>query len=326
MSATYTVNGITIDSDFPLLRAVPASGRADLELRRADRPVIVSEAGLTPLYTGKRKLPNGEPLCTVYRHPEGDVVRIGTARLEFVISGNVIRYCIIDPQSEDSLEIIFGNIVLSLWAERSGHLALHASAVVVDGVCVAFSASSQAGKSSLAAGFIQAGCDFVTDDILGVTERDGVFVAQPGAPHMRMWPDLVSRFVGPAEQFPRVLPGTVKRIVTVGASGWGNAAVDAVPIAVLYLPQREPDRRTVALRALPPAEALVAVSRASFVAAMGAVFAGQQAARLALLSRLVRQVAVCELRYPSGYEHLHMVREAVQAHVAVLPGQPIAAL
>ena len=57
---------------------------------------------------------------------------------------------------------------------------LHASAVVLDGAAVAFTAPSGTGKSTLAAHLVAAGASFLTDDVLALDDRNGVVEAHSG--------------------------------------------------------------------------------------------------------------------------------------------------
>jgi hypothetical protein len=321
----YVVNGIQLDSDMPLAgtqeSGEAATGREALRVRRRGEPRLADFAGLAPAYSSRHVLPNGEPLCTIYRLPDGDVYRIGANRLEYELAGNHVDYCVIDPAWAPAAAIFFVNFILSSWAEMNGILTIHASAVVLDGHAVAFSAASHAGKSSLAAEFVRAGCPFITDDLLGVRydEMTNGFFAHPGQPHMRMWPDLVEAMVGRPQDFERVLPNSVKRLVRIGADGWGCAASAPSPLSVLYVPERVTGLLDVEIRPLSGAEALVALTRASFVAAISLKVNRDQPARMRLFAQLAQQVSVRVLRYPSGYHHMRAVHDAVRrdfAHVA----------
>lgn len=69
---------------------------------------------------------------------------------------------------------------------------LHAGAVVVDGAAVAVCGQSGSGKSSLCNALLDAGGDFLTDDILALTIRaDASPIAHAGAPAATL-PDVVT--------------------------------------------------------------------------------------------------------------------------------------
>jgi hypothetical protein len=318
----YVVNGIHIDSDMPLAGMQQlgevATGREDLLVQRRTTPRLADLMDMTPVYRSRHQLPNGEPLCTIYRLPDGDVYCVGTRRLEYVLAGNRVDYCVIDPAWAPAAAIFLVNFILSSWAEVNGILTLHASAVVLDGHAVAFSAASHAGKSSLATAFVRSGCPFITDDLLGVRydETTDRFYAHPGQPHMRMWPDLVEALVGQPDDFERVLPHSVKRLVRIGAGGWGSAASAPSPLSVLYVPERVSGLPDVDIRPLTGAEAMVALTQASFVAAISLKVNRDQPARLRLFAQLAQQVSVRVLRYPSGYDRMPAVRDAVRRDVA----------
>lgn len=318
----YVVNGIHIDTDMPLVGAhhsgQAATGRADLLVRRRAASRLADCADMAPVYRSRHQLPNGEPLCTVYALPEGDVYCVGAGRLEYVLSGNRVEYCVMDPAWAPAAPLFFVNLILSSWAETHGIVTLHASAVALDAHAVAFSAASHAGKSSLATTFVRAGCPFITDDLLGVRfdAATGRFCAHPGQAHMRMWPDLVEALVGRPDDFERVLPDSTKRVVRIGAGGWGNAASVPMPFSVLYVPERVAGLSEVAIRPLTGAEALVALTQASFVAAISLKVNRDQPARMRLFAQLAQQISVRVLRYPSGYDRIPAVYDAVRRDVA----------
>lgn len=78
--------------------------------------------------------------------------------------------------------LLFGQ-VLPLAAALHGLEPLHASAVVLGGRTLAFSAASGTGKTSLAAHLVAGGAELLTDDVLAVEVGEGGRVlAHPGGP------------------------------------------------------------------------------------------------------------------------------------------------
>lgn len=252
---------------------------------------------------------------------------------EFSVAERTILCRPARPQRRELIEIRLLGTVLAFFLERSGIPVLHASAVEVGGAAVAFLGSNRGGKSGLAGAFLKAGFPLLSDDILpldidlkgdGPEDRslegrgpEGI-QARPAYPQMRAWPDLAAHLTGSFENLPRVLPELEKRRIAVGGEGGlGSFCAQARPLAVLYLPQRRPPGEGEAIRieALSPRDALVELLRASFIARPVAAL-GWQPRRIDAFSRLVERVPLRRLSYPSGFEHLDRVREAVLEDVS----------
>jgi hypothetical protein len=192
---------------------------------------------------------------------------------------------------------------------------LHCAATVIDDLAVGFLASNRGGKSSLAASFLQAGYPLLTDDILPIEAVSPRFLGRPGYPSMRFWPAEAEHFLGRSEDFPRVHPSLTKRRVAVERDGLGSFHRRPTPIGCLYIPERyEADSPNAAVEITPfaPAAAVMELLHHSFIPhAVQAL--GWQRHRLPSFAQLLQTVPLRRLRYPSGFEHLPRVREAVLA-------------
>jgi hypothetical protein len=164
---------------------------------------------------------------------------------------------------------------------------------------------------------MQAGYSLLTDDILPVEERDGTFFGRPGYPQMRMWPDEAAHFLDGWEDLPLVHPEISKRRVPVGAGGFGSFHPDSLPLAVLYVPERRQDG-PIEIREISRSEGLLELVRHSFSPRLVEA-AGLQPRRFDLFARLVRQIPIRRLIYPSGFHRLPEVAEAVLRDVEQLP-------
>lgn len=106
--------------------------------------------------------------------------------------------------------------ILALVLRYRGIVCLHASAVVVDNQAVAFVGAEEAGKSTTAAAFARRGFAILSDDVVPLREQNGNFVALPGSPHLRLWPESVEMLFGPAGRLPQFLPEWDKRRLSAG--------------------------------------------------------------------------------------------------------------
>jgi hypothetical protein len=80
--------------------------------------------------------------------------------------------------------------VIAMAAHSAGALALHASAVSIEGEAIALLGPKHAGKSTLALALVKAGARLLTDDTLVVrVEAGGAAWASPGVQRVRLWED-----------------------------------------------------------------------------------------------------------------------------------------
>lgn len=200
--------------------------------------------------------------------------------------------------------------VLSFWLERLGIPTLHASAVRLGQGAAGFLSQSGGGKSSLAAAFVQAGAPLLTDDVLPIeeiAESGETFLARPGYPQMRLEPDGARHLLGRIDGLKPVSPDDTKLHVPIGAEGFGAFHDSPLPLTALYVVERGGNPGIVPLTRR---EAVIELVRHSFSPYLVEAL-GLQPRRLDLFARLVRQVPVLRLSYPSGFEHLPGVVEAV---------------
>lgn len=97
----------------------------------------------------------------------------------------------IDPGCSDrNLRLFLLGSALGILVHQRGLFPLHANAVVIGGVAVAFTGHSGAGKSTLAAWFSAAGHTVLTDDvcIIGL-DSAGRPIVYPGLPRVKLWAD-----------------------------------------------------------------------------------------------------------------------------------------
>jgi hypothetical protein len=118
--------------------------------------------------------------------------------------------------------------VLALAAHADGCLALHASAVSIEGGAVAFIGPKHAGKSTLAMALVRHGARLLTDDMLVVRLRAGSAWAAPGVQRIRLWDDSARALRAPVSDAGGAKP-------TVDRLGPNELATMPVPLAACYL-------------------------------------------------------------------------------------------
>jgi hypothetical protein len=312
---TYTLYGLTLSSNVsfttPLLTA---AGLPDVTFTyAADPPCIVDWQTLTSVYATARP-DNGQPFCTCYRLDSCEVLRFADGTDFYLWPRHIICH-LLDPTQRSQAELHLLGTVLAYWNERRGVAMLHASAIVTLAGAVAFVAISQGGKSALAAALMVAGYSLLSDDMLPVAADGERFLAYPGYPQMRMWPEQAQHFVGNYQTLELVHPNFTKYRVPIGPAGWGMFCPLPQPLSALYLlDRRSPteDTTNIKIAAVSSAQALFALVGHSFAARLINGVAHQRQ-RIACLTSLVRHIPVRCLSYPSGYEHLPFVRQAIFA-------------
>jgi hypothetical protein len=292
---------------------VPDAGTPDLTFTCSDQPPLSMDwEQATLLYSAPHRTESDESTVRLYRLNGCDALRFAGVADFYLWSDRIVCH-LLDPAHDYLVEIQLLGPVLSFWLERQGIPALHASAVVVGERAVAFLSSNQGGKSSLAAALMQEGYPLLTDDILPVDLRQGVFVGRPGYPQMRMWPDVAQHFVGHHQDLELVHPELPKRRVPVGPGDFGTFCDVSQTLSCTYLPERfdpEEAHKRIEIRPVSPRDAVIELVRHSFTPRVVEAI-GLQAQRLDFFARMVQQVPMRRLVYPSGFEHLPRVSGAI---------------
>jgi hypothetical protein len=301
--------GLRLTSELPLTTPmILVDGASELTFAFSEERSSWVE-DLLPAYQSPLRLSRGESISSLYRINGLEALAFPFG-LEYLFQPKRITGRAASPQARDLVEGHFLGPVLSYWLERQGIPTLHASAINLDGRAVGFLSAQRGGKSGLAAAFLQAGHPLLTDDILPIEESAGTFLGRSGYPQMRMWPDEAAHFLGGFEDLPRVHPQISKRRVAIGEGRWGTFQESALPLAALYVPERR-EGGPIEIEPLSRSAAVIELVRQSFSPHLVQAV-GLQPSRLDLFARLVRQVPVRRLLYPSGFERLPEVVAAVR--------------
>ena len=185
--------------------------------------------------------------------------------------------------------------VLGLVLRLRGVTCLHASAIAIDGRAVAFVGPPGAGKSTIAAAFVQNGYPMLADDIVALSVDDTTTYVQPAYPQVRLWPESVTLLYGAADVLPRLTPTGEKRALRL-AQDDGRFQAQRRPLAAIHLltpgaSGTEP--RVERLHSRQALLALVSNTSASYV-----LNAAMRHAELGALAQLVSYVPVRRLVRP----------------------------
>jgi hypothetical protein len=189
---TYAGFGFRIESDFDLPELDRAEASSDPTWRFEQRPNRLEETspgrllGTDDVYEG----------VTVSAFATPDSVRLvydDTGTFEILKRQRTIVHYRHPSASVDAIRADLLGRVIAFAALVEGRLALHASAVVIDGRAIALLGPKGAGKSTLALALVRLGARLITDDTLvaGLDVRGRPWT-WPGVQRVRLWSDSVS--------------------------------------------------------------------------------------------------------------------------------------
>ena len=209
---------------------------------------------------------------------------------EFVVgtSGEFVWGHCPAPLTIEDLATYFLGPVMGFVLRKRGVTPLHASAVVVGGVAVAFSGEAGAGKSTTAAALALRGAPAVCEDIAAIEERRGHFFVQPGYPRVCLWPDAVEKLLGTKDALPNLTPTWDKKYLPLDGER-ARFAERIAPLGAVYLlGERAADGRTPRIEKMSGREALLELVQNTYMNAL--LTKEQRATEFELLSRLVSRV------------------------------------
>lgn len=152
----------------------------------------------------------------------------GLARYEM----NAGREIIIDPAPDgDPLAVrtfLLGAALGTALMQR-GYLLLHGNAIRIGDACMICIGNSKAGKSTLAAAFLQRGHEVLADDVTPVRD-DGM--ALPGFPRIKLWQDAADRLGIATQGLMPVLTGLEKFNLPLQSR---RATPQPLPVRWIYL-------------------------------------------------------------------------------------------
>lgn len=187
---------------------------------------------------------------------------------------------------------------------QQGHLVVHASSVALpDGKVVAFLGNTGQGKSTLAASFMEYGCELIADDCLLLDCSKGPVMTVPAYRSLRLWPDSVGALFSGGSNFLPMSPSMDKFQWILPAT---SCAEDAGRLAAVFILSPRTGETEVTLsrvEALHGAEATMALVQSLFVLDIESTTVVQrnvqQSARVAASG-----LPMFRLVYPRSYEGL----------------------
>jgi len=304
--------GLEIEASFPIPElgsaCAAASRRARCEARSAREleerwPDEGSASAL------ERRYPDGRLFLSVRSHPDAGFRIWAPHHGRHLVSpdGTAIQSALPRRNTLGWQRLFFAQ-TLPLAAALQGLEVLHASAVVLNGRAVAFTAPSGTGKSTLAAHLVAAGASFLTDDVLALEQRNGVVEAHSGPARISLSPTELRTMNPRGRALLGARAGTADGKILLEPV----VAAGGRPLALLYRVTRSPRYAGPAFRAHVPARPL-AILASAFLPYLQTP--GRLRNQLAICDRIVSTVQTFDFEVPASVP-ADEAAELVLAHSA----------
>lgn len=288
----FTAYGLTIQSPLALAEPLACKPRVDVTVRLG---AVTHHSVAT-----------GPARC---EHATPDEVRlVWDGVCASTIKGG--REIVVNPcgsVEEKLLSLFISGPAFGVLLHQLGRMPLHASVVGMKNRAVAFLGAKGQGKSTMAAALAARGHAIVADDTLALSLNGAEqFLALPGLPQLRLWPDVVSSLGEDPSALVRIHPGLDKRARPVD-----TGSLTALPLAGIYLLDEAP---TLEIASISPPEAFVELVRHSY-ALRFLGNAGVTPQHFRQCVRLASSVPAYRLRRPACLHDLPDVAHLVEDHV-----------
>lgn len=305
MSVTYRyrAHGLTLDSEIELPELSAFDGAPDVVIRYGPAPERLDG----PLTRGPGY--QAAPGRLLLHLP-------GIARY-WVRDGRDVTIEPVSTAAAEDIRVFVLSSVMGAVAHQRGLLAMHASAVDVDGRCVLFAGDSGSGKSTLTAAFHDRGHGVITDDLalVGIDGR-GDPVVQPGSRHVKLWADslqYVGRSLG-ARQKVRVGMRKYSAMVT------SPAPTVPARLALMFVLNTRPVD-AIRLRPLAGRAKVAALLRETYRRRMLAALGGHTA-HFSQCTELGRRLQVVEVDRPTRLDAIDQLADVLEDRIREAPGTP----
>jgi hypothetical protein len=294
----YRAYQLGIHSSLPLPELVPASqAPADITIRLSQ--VDMSAAGL--------------PREGTQAHVGAEVSTFFWDQIGAYEARNG-REIIVDPLpdvEERLVRLPLLGTVLAVLLQQRRLWVLHASAVAIHGRAVLLMGPKGQGKSTITAALFRRGHWLVADDVVAlVPTPGGAFMALPGFPQCKLWPDAAHAIGIDPEDLRLLASGFEKRAHPIRERFAGEAAPVACVCAIA-------EGQAMTLRVLPPQQALSKLIAYTYVARFGDMLlrGAAAAAHLKQCAALIRNTPVCQFERPRDLALLDHGAELLESFV-----------
>jgi hypothetical protein len=139
-----------------------------------------------------------------------------------------------NSQTVDDLATYFLGPVMGFILRRRGIMALHASALCIDGKAIVLAGEAGSGKSTTAAALGLRGAPVLCEDIAAIEERGAGFTVEAGHTRVCLWPESVEMLMGRPDALPLLAPNWEKCYLPLDG-GRATPERQNRPLAAIYI-------------------------------------------------------------------------------------------
>lgn len=296
---SYLAYGLGIRSSIPLPEFVATEAvGTDVVIRRGKTGRRIPETDDDGMYFRM----DGEEAFLFWKGVGGYLVKGGR---EIIFEG-------LPGVDESIVRLPLVATVLSAAVQQRGILALHASAVEIDGKAIAFLGRRGAGKSTMAAALYARGNPLLTDDSVALdTSCATTPMVLPSFPQFKLFPEAAAASLGDdPDTLPRLEPNFEKR-ARRATDGFKSQPVPLKCMYVLGLAQE------VEIEPVQRQEAISIIIGQSYVARIfkHSLKGAAASAHFIQCATLANQVPLYWLRRPRSLASLDDFAQAIEDHV-----------
>lgn len=324
----YSVFGLFLRSNVPIpgLKKVELISQVPVvcvQLYEAGTPSHEFPRGEEDLtYTSSYLGLNAEPALRIWKIAGGSHLHLAYSDgMEFWLDregNNVWGAWPGESSLEDASTYVLGP-VLGLLLRLRGVTCLHASAVVIGGRAVAFVGSAGAGKSTTTASLARRGFEALSDDIVALSEIDGIFRVMPAYPYLSLWPESVDMLYGSPEALPRFIGNWEKRYLADGTGGV-TFAERPLPLGAVYLLGEREGDPAPRVEAVPGQQSLISLVANTY--ATNTLDSRMRAMEFEVLGRLVSSVPIRRVHAHEDPGRIDEFCRLITSDFKALPSQP----
>jgi hypothetical protein len=270
-----------------------------------------SASSFSDVYLETQKQVNPSPFFHYAHLPDGSIYIRWSGLFEFLISHDgrlIVGHPLNNANKEAFLNYLLGQ-TLSFAIVKQGIEPLHSTVVRVNDFAVGFIGDCGYGKSSLAAGFLQAGYPLLTDDLLVLRENNGCFLAYPGLPRIKLFPKIAKSLIGERVKGFPIDKSTSKLIFPLGRY---QSVKTTSPLKVIYVlspPKNGFRSQGVTIRKLSHRSAFLSLLKNTYNPLV--TEPDRLKRQFALAHRVVSKIPFKLLSYTRTLKSLPLIREAI---------------
>lgn len=170
------------------------------------QPDVFIKLGIVP-----KHLPNATDKGVFYEVAYNDyLLKLETVGFFRAENGTQITIMPCADSNPSDIRLFLLSSTIGAILHQRGVLPFHGSTILTGKGLLTVTGNSAVGKSSIAAGFLEAGYKLLSDDISAITfEEDSSMFVHPGIPYLKVWKDVLI-YLNRTENLERVRPSMEK--------------------------------------------------------------------------------------------------------------------